>query len=330
MVTPFNRFFLLFLLTGAAALAAPELRIGILGTDSSHSVELSKLFNVPSNPDHVPGARIVAAWKGGSPDVEKSASRVEGFAAELRRTYGVRFYSSIEEMMPQVDAVLILSVDARPHLDEARRVFAFHKPVFIDKPMAADLGDAIAIFRLARRARIPCFSASGERFTPDIVRLKGADIGRQQGVFVYGPCPTEPHHPDFYWYGIHAVEKCYTLMGPGCLTVARTHTADTDVITGVWSGGRVGTVWGTRSADHGFDTIEFGSKAIMGAVPPLTYRPLAVQMVKFFRTGVAPVPPAETIEILAFMTAADESKRRGGAPVPLAEVLQASGGTDGI
>ncbi len=42
---------------------------------------------------------------------------------------------------------------------------------------------------------------------------------------------------------------------------------------------------------------------------------------RFFQTRVAPVPAAETIEIFAFMTAADESKRRGGESVSLREVL---------
>ena len=35
-----------------------------------------------------------------------------------------------------------------------------------------------------------------------------------------------------------------------------------------------------------------------------------------------PVDAAETIEVFAFMEAADESKRRGGAPVSLKNVVQ--------
>jgi hypothetical protein len=40
-----------------------------------------------------------------------------------------------------------------------------------------------------------------------------------------------------------------------------------------------------------------------------------------FRTGQSPVAADETLELYAFMEAADESKRRGGAPVELKEVL---------
>jgi hypothetical protein len=34
------------------------------------------------------------------------------------------------------------------------------------------------------------------------------------------------------------------------------------------------------------------------------------------------VDPKETLDIYAFMEAADESKRRGGAPVSVAEVME--------
>jgi hypothetical protein len=52
------------------------------------------------------------------------------------------------------------------------------------------------------------------------------------------------------------------------------------------------------------------------------YRPLIVEIVKFFRTKQPPVAEAETLEIYAFMEAADESKRRGGEPVELEEVME--------
>ncbi len=55
------------------------------------------------------------------------------------------------------------------------------------------------------------------------------------------------------------------------------------------------------------------------------YAPLVVEVVKFFKTRQVPVPAEETIEIFAFMEAADESKRRGGAEVRLSEVFERVG-----
>lgn len=309
---------------------AADLRIGLIGLDTSHSVSFAKLLNEPGNPRRIPGGLVTRAWKGGSPDIEASASRVEGFAAEMSGTYGVKLCDSMESVMQDVDAVMVLSLDGRTHLDEARTVFPFHKPVFIDKPLAASLRDAIEIFRLAQKLHTPCFSASGERFTSDIPKLRQAKIGHLNGVFTFGPAAIEPHHPDLYWYGIHAVEKCYALMGVGCDTVVRVHTADTDVVTGVWHDGRVATVRGNRNTRYAFGATEFGSEAIVVGEQAEGYEGLITEVVQFFRTGIAPVSHAETIEVLTFMEAADESKRRGGVPVSLAEVLRANGGADGI
>ena len=54
------------------------------------------------------------------------------------------------------------------------------------------------------------------------------------------------------------------------------------------------------------------------------YRELLVEIVKFFRTGSPPVPPEETLEMMAFMEAADLSKARGGAPILLGDVVEQS------
>lgn len=318
------------LLCCIASAGAADLRIGIIGTDTSHTTSFAKLLNDPGNPARIPGGIITRAWKGGSPDIKSSASRVDGFASELSGKYGVMICDSIEGVVQDVDAVMILSLDGRPHLQEARQVFPFHKPVFIDKPLAGSLRDAIAIFRLAQQSGVPCFTASGERFTPDIPKLTQAKIGHLNGVFAFGPAEIEPHHPDLFWYGIHAVEKCYALMGTGCETVVRTHTEDTDVVTGVWNDGRVATVRGNRNTHYAFGATEFGSDAIAVGDDAEGYEGLVTEILKFYRTGVAPVSHAESIEVMTFMEAADESRRRGGVPVSLAEVLKASGGADGI
>ena len=113
------------------------------------------LLNDPANPDHIPGARVVAAFKGGSPDVEASATRVDKFTAELRDKWKIEIVDSIEALLPKVDVVMIESVDARVHLAQARPVIAAKKPLFIDKPMAASTKDGAEIVRLAKAAGVP-------------------------------------------------------------------------------------------------------------------------------------------------------------------------------
>ena len=111
-------------------------------------------------------------------------------------------------------------------------------------------------------------------------------------------------------------------MGPGCQTVSRAHTKGTEVVTGVWADGRIGTFRGIRSGKQGYDALVFGSKGIALTGGAGGYQPLVKEIVQFFKTGQAPVSAAETIEIYAFMEAADESKRQGGVPVSIESVLQ--------
>lgn len=305
--------------------AAPQepIKVGIIGTDTSHVPAFTKLLNDPKEPGYIPGARVVAAFKGGSHDVESSHTRVDRFATEIRDKYGVEIVGSIEELLTKVDAVLLESVDGRPHLAQARPVFKAKKRVFIDKPFAASYADAREIVRLSRESGTPFFSTSSLRYAADVIALKTNDkLGGILGALTFSPSPTEPHHPDLFWYGIHGVEMLYTLMGAGCESVTRTNAAGADVVTGKWKDGRLGTFRGIRDGKQDYGAVAFGAKGNAGAMPPIKtdYRPLLVEIVKFFQTGVAPVSPEETLELMAFMEAADLSKARGGAPVMLKEI----------
>lgn len=311
----------LLILVGCA-LACPafaaDVRLGIIGTDTSHATAFTKLLNDVSAPGHVPGARVVAAFKGGSPDVEESEKRVDQYAEELHTKYGVEIVPDIPTLLSKVDGVLLESVDGRPHLAQARTVIAAHKPVFIDKPLASTLEDAREIARLARASAVPWFSSSSLRFGEIGSTMKFSGV---TGAGTWGPGPLEPHHAlDLSWYGIHAVELLYTIMGRGCETVERTTSEDADVMVGRWKDGRIGTVRVVRPySDYGA-IVYRGRETVVShpkAAAATNYQPLVEQIVKFFETGVPPVPNEDTLEIFAFMDAAQRSKEQGGKPVAL-------------
>jgi hypothetical protein len=310
------------LLAGICPVVGAELRLGIIGCDTSHVPAFTETLNRADAKGHVAGARVVAAYKGGSKDIPSSWSRVEQYSKTLQEKYEVTFYDSVEEMCRHVDAVLLESVDGRPHLEQAKPVLQAHKPLFIDKPMAGSLRDVIAIFKLAQAANVPVFSSSSLRFAKDTQAVAHGSLGRVTYAETYGPCELEPHHPDLFWYGVHGVEALYTVLGTGCQTVQRGTTPDGKIeVVGVWSGGRKGVF----REDKGFHGLARGEK---GEAPAGTfdgYIPLVAEIVKFFQTGVAPVKPEETIEIFAFMEAADQSKAKGGATVKTSDVLKAAG-----
>jgi predicted dehydrogenase len=295
-------------------------RIGIIGLDTSHVTEFTKIINRQTE-NH--GCKVVAGYPGGSPDVEASASRVDKFTQTLRDQYGVQIVDSIEELCQKVDGVMLESVDGRPHLKQARPVIAAKKPLFIDKPMAGNLADVIEIFRLANENNVPCWSSSSLRYAPAIVELKEKNtVGQVLGCDVFSPCSLEEHHPDLYWYGVHGVEMLFTVMGTGCETVRRVETPSAEFVVGIWKGGRVGTYRGIRRGKDEYGVTILGTKAIVQSDKYSGYEPLVDEVIKFFKTGIVPVPQAETIEIFAFMSAADESKAKGGAAVSIPEIIE--------
>ncbi|MFO1499659.1 MAG: Gfo/Idh/MocA family oxidoreductase [Verrucomicrobiota bacterium] len=302
-----------------------DLRVGMIGLDTSHVVAFTKLLNSDQDPNHVPGAKVVAAFKGGSPDIESSASRVDGYTKTLREEYGVKIVDSIEQLCAEVDAVLLESVDGRPHLAQVRPVLEARKPVFIDKPVAGTLADAIEIYRLAKAKNVPVFSSSSYRYYQSLVEVKSAKVGDIRAVISYGPAHAEPHHPDLFWYGIHPTEALFTILGPGCQSVARTTTADTDVVTGVWETGRIGTLVALRKGPTPHKVIVFGTTQTVEQKGSGEYTPLVREIVRFFQTGTPPVSMEETLQIYAFMEAADESKRQDGRSVTIPDVLKKNG-----
>lgn len=329
MINPINIVLLVFFAASGFVIANDEkkepLRLGLIGLDTSHVIAFTSRFNEPDNPNHVPGGRVVAAFKGGSADIESSHTRVEGYTKTLVEKYGVKIYDNIKEVCENVDAILLTSLDGRPHLSQVRPVFEANKPVFVDKPVAGTLKDAVEIYRLAKDSKVPCFSSSSLRWYPGVVEVANADVGELISVLSYGPAPSEPNHPDLFWYGIHPTEALFTVMGTGCETVTRTSTEDTVVVTGIWKDGKVGTLHGLAKGRFGYKVTAFGSKAIVEQTKGGDYTPMLREVIKFFNTGKPPVAPETTLEIYAFMEAADESKRRGGTPVKISEVLHKAG-----
>jgi len=291
------------------------LRAGIIGLDTSHAIAFTNIINKPDASGPLADVEVVAGYPNGMPDNPASWDRVEKYTQQLREK-GLTIYDSIDELLKHVDVVLIESVDGRPHLEQAKKVIAAKKPFFVDKPLAGSLADALEIFRLARQAGVPCWSSSSLRFSSGFqAARRGKPFGKIKRCVAWSPMHVEPHHPDLFWYGIHGVEILFTIMGPGCKTVVRTAQ---DRVEGTWADGRVGVF----EARKGYGAEVVGTADSGNAGTFEGYEPLVVEICKFFTTGVPPVAEEETIEIYAFMEAADESKRRNGAPVSIAEVLE--------
>lgn len=295
-------------------------KVGIIGLDTSHSIEFTRLLNSPDDTLDYHGYKVIAAYPKGSSDIESAVSRIPGYTEEIK-TMGVEIVSSIAELLQKTDVILLETNDGRLHLEQAMQVIKAGKPMFIDKPVAASLRDALAIYAAAEYYKVPVFSSSALRFSQSVQNVVKGKIGKISGADTYSPAYKEKTHPDFSWYGIHGIEILFAVMGPGCKSVTRVHTEDTDVTIGTWADDRIGTFRGMRSGQKDFGGIVFGEKEICSLGKFEGYKPLLLQVTTFFETGVSPFNKEETLEIIAFIEAADESKNKGGLSISLEEIF---------
>jgi len=294
------------------------LRFAVVGFDSGHSTEFtSRLIGTnPQQNQNLGEGQVVAAFPGGSGigEFDQIEPRSEAF-----KSWGAAVVDKLEDLLEfELDGALITSIDGRVHLEQAKPFIEADIPTFIDKPMTCSPAEARKIRALAEHNNTPVFSSSSVRF--DAAVVAAAQHGKAIAtVDVYGPAPLEPTNPGLYWYGIHAVEMLYTLMGPGCRKLSCCFSEPTEVVTAVWNDGRIATLRGLRVGCYVGGALCSTAEGVTHIVPDMDtmFFELVKKIASFWRTAQAPVDLAETIEIIDFIDAALRSVQQGGEWVTL-------------
>lgn len=288
------------------------IKVGIIGLDTSHSIAFAEALNAKEPEPALVNCRVVAAYPQGSKDIKSSVERIPGYTEKIK-SLGVEVVDSIDELLKRCDCVLLETNDGRPHLEQLIPCLKAGKRTFVDKPVAGSYDDAVKMFALSKETKVPFFTSSALRFSKTNQAARAGEYGKIKSAWATSPASVEATHPLLYWYGIHGVESLFTVMGSGCEKVTCEKVDGKIVARGVWSDGRVGEFRegsgyvGKVTTDKGeFDVGSFDG-----------YKPLVVEIVKFFRTGEVPVSPEESLEIYAFMSAAEESLKSGGKEVSL-------------
>ena len=299
------------------------LRIGMVDFDSSHAVNFTKILNhkVDDEEQWIDGGRVVLGCALPSQVMDEEGVREYREACEKM---GVEMVESPEDMLGEIDAVMLESNDGRTHLKRARPFLEAGIPTFVDKPLSFSLEEARRMAALSAENSAPLFSASSLRYAPEVVEVcTNSDVyGEVMGALTYSPAKDQQDNPGLLYYGIHAIEPLYALMGAGCESVSCSSAPDAEVITARWSDGRVATLRGLKTGSHGFGFCAWCENEITGG-PVSTrfiYRELLKRVLKMFETGEPPLDIEETIEIITFGLAAVESKERGGEQVRLSEL----------
>lgn len=290
-----------------------EIKLGIIGLDTSHVTAFTKLLHHQDENYHIAGARVTLAYPGGSPHLSLSSSRLKGFTEEMRQTYGVPITDSIQKVAEECDAILIESVDGGTHLEQLKEVVSYQKPIFVDKPFALKTEEAQEMIRLCKEFQTPIMSTSALRYAEALTRLLEKHSHRRIiGADCFGPMEVLEEIPGLFWYGIHTVEMLYTIMGRGVDTIQAVRLDEHDSITAVWENGRVGTIRGNRVGNYQFGAVihfEDGTEfVVIRPDDKPFYASLLEEIIGFFRDGITRVPLEETVEIIRFIEAANESR----------------------
>ncbi len=280
--------------------------LGIIGLDTSHTIEFTRHLQGVPEADRLPGMHVVKAMRFPSafqsePDQDKRQAQLE--------EWGVRVSTSLADTIAGVDAILLCINDPDQHRRWFAEVAGLGLPVFLDKPLAGSLADGKAILDLARARGTRVWSASSLRFADGLIDAC-TQVPQAELCNVYGPLGLAPAGSSVVWYGVHAFEMLSRIMGPGVRSVFARRDARGVVAIVQYDGGRRGVVEITENSGAYGGRVHGGGKAVAfnawGG-----YRNILVRIREFITAGTVPVGLDETYAILAMLIATEGSIASG-------------------
>jgi virulence factor len=290
------------------------IRVGIVGTNTSHAGVYAGLLNGDHEGSPGLGAHATAAWSSG----KEGLSGFHSDASELASKFGIEHVvNDPSDMLGIIDLALILDDDhgGALHADLARPFLEAGVATYIDKPMALEVDDAIALFDLATKAQTPLMSCSALRFADELATVTSPDLGDLSAVISVGP-------GDWYNYGIHAVEAAIAVYGVGAKSVLQVHSSDRDLTVISHTDGPRMVIGTLRDSHAPFHVTAYGADGVAETdVSNYSgfYSNTIRAAVRMAETRSAQVPREVTVEVLAILAAGQRSAQTGAA-VQLDEV----------
>lgn len=292
-----------------------QLNIALVGCDTSHSTHFTRLLNDSIDANQVPGARVTAAIADPYGSIAGSAEKALKNATLLSEQYGIPLYDSIDELPANIDGIFILGTDGARHLPQFVECVGRGVPIFIDKPFALSRQEAESIFRIADEKNVPVMSSSSLRYEDSFTDAAKACNGENiHGADFFGYIELLESAPGFFWYGTHLAEILFATMGPGLEQVSLVHQENSDIISGTWRDGRIGTIRGSRQPHYIYGgTLHTATKPVAFAVPEdasLSYARMLTVVIEFMKSGISPIDRQETLEIVRFLEMAEELRKK--------------------
>jgi predicted dehydrogenase len=288
------------------------IRIGIFGTDNSHSIQYSKWFNIKGEKGYIPGFKVVALY---GLEQKRNEEVAEKGHVDL-------IVKRPKDMLPLIDAAIVDFRHGSRHWKYAKMCIEAGIPTFIDKPLAASVADAEKIVKLAQRKRVPICSFSSLRFGTGMDEFKKAvaKIGKPRSFISWGPGNAREQYDGIFFYAVHQVEMALELFGNDVIS-ARGQEHD-GVLAGefLFKNGTVATIHQVNTANYWakFEAVAFGDDGKAeydGAKAEDGFGASTRLFSKMFKTGKMPYSYKEMTVSTRVLAAMEKSMRNGGVAV---------------
>ena len=275
---------------------------GIIGSDSTHTENYGGILNQDAA---VEGLRVTKIW-GTDPEQTRQKAQMVGIPTVAERP---------EDAMEGVDAVMVVNRWGDEHFKPAMLVVERGLPLFVDKPMTEDPGEAAELTRAAQKAGIPFMSASSLRYDPGMVELGGKLRGMApiRGL-------TFAVANDWRLYGVHPVDVILSILGTGVADVTSLRDDLNDLVILRWEDGRFGVVTQMRESLYIMQCTGYAAGGWAQAETTIESGPAGfpvfyIETVRAFKgmldTGQWPIGAEEMVDVIRVVAAADRSAREG-------------------
>ena len=258
----------------------------------------------------LPGVQVVKIW-----DPLRAAAETVADICDIPQVC-----ASADECSEGVDAVAIVDDGSGEQWRYALTPLRRGVPTFCDKPLAMTAKAAQAIATVARERGTPFMSASALRFVPDVVALAKEVPALGEIHLATAACGNE-----LVYYGIHALELAYAVLGRGAVSCLNVGQPGRNVVRVRFKNGRdlLLLVAEKEWMRAGYQINLYGTKGWRTLTPNLAdlYWYLLAEFIALVRTRQERVPIEEEVEIIAVLEAGKRSLAEN-REVTLAEVLR--------
>jgi predicted dehydrogenase len=286
---------------------ARELKIGIIGMDTSHTVAFTTLLQGTGTPPEqkIEGMRIVHAMRFPSPFQDEKGQNERQAQMEA---LGVVMKSTVAELAQGMDALFLEINDPALHLSFFRQVAGLGLPIFMDKPLAADLADGRQIVELAQAKQTKVWSSSSLRYVRKLVAARKQMTAPPTFCNVFGALGKAAAGSDVVWYGCHVTEMLVTAMGVGAVSVTAVEDPAGVVAVVTYPNGRRAVAEYSRGSYTYGGRVQAGGEVLyFDNRGDVLYYNLLIEIKRWLDTGVLPVPLEESLEVQAVMEAVERS-----------------------